>query len=123
MNFSTFILILIGVLFNALAQLILKKGSLILNNISISDLGFFKSIFTIGTDFYILSGIACYIISVGIWIIALSKVEVSVAYPMLSIGYVVNLFGAWYLFGEQLTSHKILGVSIIIFGVLILTKA
>ncbi len=42
----------------------------------------------------ILAGLACYVVSVVVWILALSRVDVSVAYPMLSIGYVVNAVAA-----------------------------
>ena len=49
-------------------------------------------------------GLACYGISVVLWLGALSRVPVSIAYPMLSIGYVVNAFAAALLFGEALTS-------------------
>jgi hypothetical protein len=46
----------------------------------------------------------------------LSRVEVSVAYPMLSIGYAINAVAAWYLFGEALTLTRIAGIGIIIVG-------
>ena len=39
---------------------------------------------------FILAGLACYVVSVVVWVIGLSKVPVSIAYPMLSIGYVIN---------------------------------
>ena len=45
-----------------------------------------------------------------VWILALSRVEVSVAYPMLSIGYVVNAVAAYFLFGEAVTLQRLLGV-------------
>jgi multidrug transporter EmrE-like cation transporter len=48
----------------------------------------------------IVAGLGCYVVSVGVWIVALSRADVSLAYPMLSLGYVVNAIAAWYLFGE-----------------------
>ena len=41
-----------------------------------------------------MGGMACYAVSLVVWIMALSRVPVSIAYPMLSIGYVVNAVGA-----------------------------
>jgi multidrug transporter EmrE-like cation transporter len=70
-----------------------------------------------------MAGLACYVASVAIWIIALSKVPVSVAYPMLSIGYVVNAIAAWYLFGEYLSAQKLIGIAVIIIGVLLVAKS
>ena len=60
--------------------------------------------------------------SVGVWIIGLSRVDVSVAYPMLSLGYVVNAFAAWYLFGEVLSMQRLIGIGIILIGVAILAR-
>jgi multidrug transporter EmrE-like cation transporter len=58
-----------------------------------------------------------------VWILALSRVPVSIAYPMLSIGYVVNAFAAWYLFGEMLNSGRWIGIGFIIVGVYLLTRS
>jgi multidrug transporter EmrE-like cation transporter len=64
----------------------------------------------------ILGGLACYAVSVVVWILALSRVPVSVAYPMLSIGYVVNLLAARVLFAEQITLQRVAGVGVIVAG-------
>jgi multidrug transporter EmrE-like cation transporter len=63
------------------------------------------------------------VISVAVWIIGLSRVDVSIAYPMLSLGYVVNAFAAWYLFGEVLSVQKLIGIGIILIGVLVLARS
>jgi multidrug transporter EmrE-like cation transporter len=54
---------------------------------------------------------------------ALSRVEVSLAYPMLSIGYVVNAVAAWYLFGEALTAQRMIGIGTIIIGVFLVARS
>jgi len=55
----------------------------------------------------IIAGLCCYALSVVVWILALARVEVSVAYPMLSVGYVVNALAAWWLFNENLSGTRI----------------
>jgi multidrug transporter EmrE-like cation transporter len=72
---------------------------------------------------HILGGLACYVISVVVWVIALSRVPVSIAYPMLSIGYVVNAVAAWYLLGEVLTPMRLTGIGIIIVGVFLVARS
>ena len=62
-------------------------------------------------------------VSVVVWIMALSRVEVSIAYPMLSIGYVVNAIAAWYLFGEAVTTMRLTGIGFIIIGVFIVARS
>ena len=72
---------------------------------------------------FILGGVACYVVSLVVWIMALSRVEVSVAYPMLSIGYVVNAVAAWYLFGESLTALRLTGIGFIVVGVFLVARS
>jgi multidrug transporter EmrE-like cation transporter len=71
---------------------------------------------------HILGGMCCYGISLIVWIMGLSRVPVSVAYPMLSIGYVINALLAWQLFGESLTAQKLAGIGFIIVGVILITR-
>ena len=61
--------------------------------------------------------------SVVVWILALSRVPVSVAYPMLSVGYIVNAFAAWLLFGESLTAQKLVGIGFIVVGVFLVARS
>ena len=70
----------------------------------------------------IIAGLVCYAISVVVWILALSRVEVSVAYPMLSVGYVLNALAAWWLFGENLSAARIAGIGVILIGVWLVAR-
>jgi len=58
-----------------------------------------------------------------VWILALSRVPVSVAYPMLSIGYIVNALAAWWLFGESLGAQKLVGIGFIVVGVFLVARS
>ena len=122
MNLSTFSIILAGVLLNAGAQLLLKAGARTLGVIGFSETGFLNTAFSVALQPFIVAGIGCYVLSVAIWIVALSRVDVSVAYPMLSIGYVVNAFAAWWLFGELLTPMRLAGIALILLGVFLLSR-
>jgi multidrug transporter EmrE-like cation transporter len=120
MSLNSFALILTGVLLNAAAQLMLKAGA---NRVGPVDVNV-HALTAVARDLAfsgpIIGGIACYVISVVVWIIALTRVEVSLAYPMLSIGYVVNAVAAWLLFGEQLSAMRLAGILVIILGVYLL---
>ena len=123
MKLVEFSLILSGVLLNACAQLLLKAGT---NRIGHFDFSLNNALpigWQLATNPYIFGGLSCYVISVVVWIMALSRVEVSIAYPMLSIGYVVNAFLAWWLFGEAITATRIAGIFIIIVGVYLVAKS
>lgn len=123
MSLYNFILIVSGVLLNAIAQLLIKAGTNALGQLNLSRSELLSTTLSVGLEPHILGGLTCYVFSVVIWIIVLSKVPVSVAYPMLSIGYVVNAIAAWYLFGEILSAQKIVGISTIIVGVFLIAKS
>lgn len=123
MNLTTFSMILSGVLLNAGAQLLLKAGTRVLGVIGFSEAGFFSTAVSVALQPYIVGGLGCYVLSVAIWIVALSRVDVSIAYPMLSIGYVVNAFAAWWLFGEVLTPMRLAGIGLILLGVFVLARS
>lgn len=71
----------------------------------------------------ILVGVSCYVVSLTLWILALSRVEVSIAYPMVSIGFVLNAVLAWWLLGEAVTPMRMLGIGIIIVGVWLVARS
>jgi multidrug transporter EmrE-like cation transporter len=119
----TFSFLICGVLLNAAAQLFLKAGVTRIGEFAFSV----ENIVPIGTRIafspWIVAGLGCYVVSVGVWILGLSRVPVSVAYPMLSIGYVVNALAAWWLFGESLTAQKLVGIGFIIVGVYLVARS
>jgi multidrug transporter EmrE-like cation transporter len=122
-NTLTFSLVLAGVLLNAAAQLLLKAGTNRVGEFAFA----MDSLVPVGTKLalspFILGGLACYGVSVVVWILALSRVPVSVAYPMLSIGYVVNAIAAWMLFGESLGAQKLVGIGFIVVGVWLVARS
>jgi multidrug transporter EmrE-like cation transporter len=120
---STFALILIGVLLNAGAQLLLKAGVAPLGELSVGWSTLLPTTGRVLMQWPIIVGLACYVVSVGVWIVGLSRVEVSIAYPMLSLGYVVNAMAAWWLFGEALGPMRWAGMALILAGVFVMSRS
>lgn len=123
MNVLSFTLVMSGVLLNAAAQLFLKAGTNAVGTFAFSAENIAPVGWRLATEPHIIGGIACYVISVVVWILALSRVEVSIAYPMLSVGYAVNAIAAWYLFGEAVTFTRLAGIAIIILGVFVVARS
>jgi multidrug transporter EmrE-like cation transporter len=123
MTALSFALILSGVLLNAAAQLLLKAGTSSVGAFAFSAGNLVPVGMRLVSDPRILGGLGCYAISVVVWIMALSRVEVSLAYPMLSIGYVINAFAAWQLFGEALTAQRMIGIGTIVVGVFLVARS
>ena len=117
MNIATFSFIVFGVLLNAVAQLLLKAGARNVGEIHLRLQNFFAVGIKVASQLPIIGGLTCYVLSVVLWIIALSRVDVSIAYPMLSLGYVVTAIGAWYLFGEALSAQRLMAIVVILVGV------
>lgn len=122
MNGVTFLFIVAGVLLNATAQLLLKAGVNAVGRFEYRLADIWHVAFKLALQWPIIGGLACYVLSVGVWILALSRVDVSLAYPMLSLGYVVNAVIAWYWFGEVMTIPRLVGIGVILIGVLILSR-
>ena len=120
---STWLLVLSGVVLNAAAQLLLKAATTATGPIALSWTGVASATPRLLSHYGSWGGIACYVVSVLIWILALSRAPVSVVYPLVSIGYIVNAVGAMLLFGESLQPAKLLGIAVIILGVFILTQS
>ena len=123
MNLLSFALVLFGVLLNAAAQLLLKAGTNAIGHFEFSGANVLPIGWKIATQPYIVGGLSCYVVSVAVWILALSRVEVSIAYPMLSIGYVVNAVAAYMLFGEAVGVQRLVGIGIIILGVYVVARS
>ena len=73
------------------------------------------------TNLYLWSGMLCYAVSIILWMVVLSKVNVSLAYPFLSIGYIITAVLAYFLVNEPFTLQKCIGIAVICAGVIILT--
>jgi multidrug transporter EmrE-like cation transporter len=112
-----------GVLLNAGAQLLLKAGTNSVGAFEYTSANIVPVGWKLATEPHIVGGLTCYVISVVVWIMALSRVEVSIAYPLLSVGYVVNAIAAYYLFGEAVTPMRLTGIAVIIVGVWIVARS
>jgi multidrug transporter EmrE-like cation transporter len=122
-NAASWAFLFTGVLLNAAAQLLLKAGTNAVGHFEFSAQNIVPVGMKLAFEPHIAGGLACYVVSVAAWILGLSRVDVSIAYPMLSIGYVVNAVAAWYLFGESFTAQKLIGIAFIVAGVFLVARS
>lgn len=123
MTLATFGFLFAGICLNALAQLLLKAGTNNVGAIHLSVDNWFSTGLQLATQLPIIGGLTCYVVSVVVWIVGLSRVDVTIAYPLLSLGYVLNAFGAWYFLGEAVSAQRLLAIGVIIVGVVLLTRS
>lgn len=112
MSLPSFAFIAVAVALGTAAQLFLKAGT----NATPVGLG-------LALEPRILAGVACYAVSLVVWILALAKTPVSVAYPMTSLGFALNALLAWWLLGESLATLKLVGIGFIIVGVILVARS
>ena len=107
-----FLYILAAVLLGTAGQLLLKAGT----NAAPLDFG-------LALEPRILGGAGCYAVGLVIWILVLSRTPVSVAYPMVSLGFALNAVLAWWLLGEAVTPLRMAGIGVIIVGVFLVARS
>jgi multidrug transporter EmrE-like cation transporter len=115
------IIILSSVMLNCTAQLLIRKGMLGIGIVDFSN--FTRLIWTMLTNLYLWFAMICYGVSIILWMIVLSKVEVSYAYPFLSIGYVVASMAGYYFFNESLSLIRVMGIIVICIGVYLISRS
>ncbi|WP_395947251.1 EamA family transporter [Caedibacter taeniospiralis] len=122
MTLVVWCLLLFGVLLNASAQLFLKFGMDRIGEFSFSFANIWPIGWKVATSYFVILGLMCYVISVVVWLLVLSRVPVGLAYPMVSIGYIVTAVAGYFMLGETLTATRIAGIFVIIFGVYLVAK-
>lgn len=115
-------LILFAILLNTVAQLALKAGMGRIGYFSYSWNNLTAISLQVASNPYILAGLVCYVLSVVVWLLVLSRVEVSVAYPMISLGYIATAIAAYFLFDEHLTLIRLTGIMVILAGVYMVAR-
>ena len=108
--------ILFTVFTNAAAQLLLKHGMMQLGPLSFAGVNPILKLLQIVFSPFVFLGLLTFVVSMASHLFVLSKVDLSYAYPFLSLAYVVVAFAAWGLFGEDLTLARMGGIALICVG-------
>jgi drug/metabolite transporter (DMT)-like permease len=116
-------LILVDVVLNVTGQLSLKYGMSKLGNFSLSLSTLPPVFLKAATNAHVLLGLFCYGLGFMVWLIVLSKAEVSYAYPMISLGYVFTAILARMLLGEAVTVTRMAGILVTCVGVFLIARS
>ncbi len=115
--------ILISMLGGAVGQILLKKGMAAMGPLTITGSGLPSLIWRIATNPYVFIGLAIYVTGTLFWLVALSRVELSFAYPFASLSYVIMLAASWLLFREDISLLRIIGTLVIGIGVILVSRS
>ena len=117
-----FSLVFISISMGAVGQLLLKIGADKIGSLSFSADSFFSDILKIIKTPQILGGMVFFGVSSLLWIKVLTRAELSLVYPLVSLSYIIVAVLSYLVLRENFTMQKILGIAVIIFGVLVLNN-
>ena len=109
MTVGIWITALLSISLSALAQILMKSGM----SSRISEPFFME----IATNYYVFGGFAAYAIGALLWLKVLSRIELSLAYPLVSLAFVIVAALSWLVLGERLSAARIIGIALIVAGV------
>lgn len=109
--------ILLSGLLGVGGQIMLKRGVAAIGPLALSPETAVSVVLGLALNPLVIAGLAVYMSGTFFWLLALSRVDLSFAYPFASLNYVVVLLGAWLILGEQPTLARVFGVLAICLGV------
>ena len=115
--------ILVSVMLSATGQILLKKGMTQTGAITLSSNQIVSILWRIASNPYVIIGLMIYVCGTVFWLAALSRVDLSYAYPFASLSYIVMLTASWLLFHENITPVRLLGTLIVALGVLVISRS
>lgn len=116
------LLIFASILLNVTAQLLIKWTMAKVGYFDYSLANALPIALKIASQWQIFCGLSCYVFSVACWMMVLSRMDVSVAYPIGSIGYIFTALAAAFFFDEAITVMRMAGIFVIMLGVFMITR-
>jgi len=114
-----YILAFVSILLGSFAQYLLKKG---ITDVTRVSNGFIQLLKNSVSNISLIIGLSFYALSMVFWLYVLSKMQLSKAYPMVSLGYVFTMFLGYFLLNESLSAFKLIGIMLVICGVIFISR-
>ncbi|MEC0240354.1 EamA family transporter [Paenibacillus dokdonensis] len=109
-----YFLLLLNIMLLVAGQIVWKMGLQAQSGLHVS------SLLSVVFSPLILLGLALYAIATGLWFVVLSRLPLSLAYPLQSLAYAIGIFAAWYIFGESIPLNRWIGAGVIVMGAVII---
>lgn len=116
-----YLVLAVSILLAVCGQLLMKRGMQIFGTFPISQLHL--KLIPIFLNPFILGGLACFGLSSILWLVILSRLPLSLVYPMVSVAYVLVALAAMFLFKENVTLLRWIGIFVICFGVYLISRS
>lgn len=114
--------ILISVIGGAIGQILLKKGMSSMGPLTLTANQLVGILWRMATNPYVVFGLGIYVMGTVFWLAALSRVDLSFAYPFASLSYIIMLVASLLLFKEDITLMRLAGTLVVGLGVLLISR-
>jgi multidrug transporter EmrE-like cation transporter len=116
MSLNSLAFIIASVTLSAVAQIAFKFGvSSAAGQAGRLSLGALSALLTPG----VIIGLALYGVGTLLWLTALERVELSQAYPFVGIGFALTTLAGWWLFGDSLSTLRLVGIALVVGGIVL----
>ena len=125
MKTTDLILILASVVLSATAQLLLKLGATapVVRAAMAGDGALAGRALALMTTPTLVGGLAVYALSAGFWIAVLSRVDLSLAYPFVGLGFVLTFLIGTFFLGETANAARLTGTLLIMVGAVLVARS
>lgn len=119
MTLKVFALLVVSILFSSVAQIVLKTG-LSQPHVALaidggSYIGAAKAVFL---NAWVIAGLTLYFSAAVVWLFALVRIEVSMAYPFVGLGFIMTMIMGKFIMGDDVTLMRLAGTLLISIGVI-----
>lgn len=120
---KAFLLLLFAISLSVIGEFLLKAGMNQVGVLSLTPKGFVSGLLRAFSNPRILAGFAFIFSGSLIWLAVLSRMDLSWAYPMLSLGYLFVVLTSWFFLGETLSLLRVMGTLFVCLGVYLIFRS
>lgn len=120
---AVFGLAVFSVTLTAFAQIALRKTMLTIGTIPSSIAAVPGFLLSLIMNMWFIGGMLCYVVSIGAWMTVLRTSEVSLAYPLSSIGFLITALIGYFFMHEHVNATRLVGIAIIGAGIVIISRS
>lgn len=123
MSLGTFFLILSSVAMATSAQLLLKLGmSHAAVRAAVEGRQWGSLVQQLVVNPWVVAGLSLYVLGAAVWLLVLAKVELSLAYPFVGLGFVITMLLGWWFLNDALNVQRVMGTLLITAGVALVAR-
>jgi multidrug transporter EmrE-like cation transporter len=75
------------------------------------------------TNWQVLAGLALYGIGAAIWLLVLARIDLSVAYPFVGLGFIVTMALGWSVLDEPVGFARLAGTLLVASGIWLVSNS